>query len=77
MLLAGTLSAGEFRDIQCHNVHVGRFAAIHFDHPGTLTVCEFEVFGGKFPSRCLPDDLMNSNETYANSCLYNKTLYLF
>ena len=24
--------------------------AIYFDHPGTLTVCEFQVFGGKFLS---------------------------
>ena len=47
LYMTGALSAGEFRDIQCHNVHVGRFVAIYFDHPGTLTICEFQVFGGK------------------------------
>ena len=48
--MTGALLAGEFRDIKCQNFHAGRFVAIFFDHPGTLTVCEFEVFGGKFPS---------------------------
>ena len=50
LYMAGTLLANEFRDIRCNNVHVGRFVAIYFGHPGTLTVCEFEVFGRKFPS---------------------------
>ena len=45
-----TLSAGEFRDIECRNFHVGKFVAIYFDHPGILTVCEFQVYGSKFPS---------------------------
>ena len=49
--ITGALSAGEFRHIQCHNVHVGRFVAIYFGHHGRLSVCEFEVFGGKFPAR--------------------------
>ena len=49
-----SLSAAEFRDVQCDSHHVGRFAAIYFDHPGILTVCELEVYGGKLPSRlCL------------------------
>ena len=47
--MTGALSADEFRNIECHNVHTGRFVAIYFDHPGRLTVCEFEVFAGKFP----------------------------
>ena len=41
------LSAGEFRDIKCSNVHVGRFVAVHLVGPGILTVCELEVYGGK------------------------------
>ena len=45
--MTGAFLAGEFRDIKCQNIHAGRFVAIYFDHPGTLTVCEFEVFGGK------------------------------
>ena len=47
--MIGALTAGEFRDIRCVNIHTGRFVAIYFGHSGTLTVCEFEVFGGKFP----------------------------
>ena len=48
--MTGALLAAELRGIRCQNIHTGRFVAIFFDHPGTLTVCEFEVFGGKFPS---------------------------
>ena len=51
LYITGTLSAGEFRNIECDNVHTGRFVAIYFNHSGALTVCEFEVFGGKFLCR--------------------------
>ena len=47
--MTGSLSADGLQEIRCQNAHAGRFAAIYFDHPGTLTVCEFQVFGGKFP----------------------------
>ena len=47
LYITGTLSADEFRYIDCYPVHMGRFVAIYFDHPGNLTVCEFEVFKGK------------------------------
>ena len=48
--MTGALEDGEFRDIKCNSVHVGRFVAIYFDHIGTLTVCEFQVFGSKLLS---------------------------
>ena len=41
------LSAGEFRDVQCDTHQVGRFLAIRLNNPGYLTICEFEVYGGK------------------------------
>ena len=41
VFMIDTLSAGEFRGIECRNIHVGKFVAIYFDHPGVLTVCEF------------------------------------
>ena len=47
MNMTGAMLAGEFREIKCKSVHAGRFVAIYFDHPGTLTVCELQVFGGK------------------------------
>ena len=46
--MAGALSAGEFRYFECRIYRVGRFVAIYFDHPGVLTVCEFEMYGGRF-----------------------------
>ena len=46
--MTGAMLAGQFREIRCNNVHAGRFVAIYFDHPGTLTVCELQVFGGGF-----------------------------
>ena len=49
MLMAGAVKEDVFEDIRCDNVHRGRFAAIFLDNPGILTVCEFEVYGGKFP----------------------------
>ena len=48
--MTGALLPGKLREIRCQNVHAGRFVAIFFDHPGSLTVCEFEVYGGKFPT---------------------------
>ena len=47
--MAGAVSAGWFLEIMCNNFHAGRFVAVYFDHPGILTVCEFQVFGGRFP----------------------------
>ena len=45
------MGAGDFKKIQCKKgrYNMGRFVAIYFGHPGTLTVCEFEVYGGRFP----------------------------
>ena len=45
--MTDALGAGEFRTIRCANSHVGRFVAIYFDHPGILTVCELEIYGGE------------------------------
>ena len=45
----GAVGSGEFRTIPCNHFHMGRFVTIYFDHPGTLTVCEFEVYRGRFP----------------------------
>ena len=59
--MAGALSAGEFRYIECRNYRVGRFVAIYFDHPGVLTVCEFEVYGGRFPSRFFSQNFQIQN----------------
>ena len=50
IIIIGALSAGKFRGIECSNFYVGRFVSIYFDHPGVLTVCEFEVYGSTFPS---------------------------
>ena len=47
--MTGTVVADEIQEIRCDNIYSGRFVAIYFNHPGTLTVCEFRVFGGKFP----------------------------
>ena len=53
MFIIGALGPGEFRTIQCNGFHTGRFVAIYFDHDGTLTVCESEVYGGMFSSGLL------------------------
>ena len=50
LIIKGALSAGEFQGIECSNFYVGKFVSIYFDHPGVLNVCEFEVYGSKFPS---------------------------
>ena len=50
--MTGALSAGEFRYIEYQNYRVGRFVAIYFDHPGVLTVCEFEVSGWRTFLKC-------------------------
>ena len=46
--IIGAVPNGKFQTIQCHHIHTGRFVAIYFGHPGILTVCEFEVYGGRF-----------------------------
>ena len=43
----GALSAGELRDIQCTQLHSGRYVAIQLQGKEYLTLCEVEVFGGK------------------------------
>ena len=50
-LITGSVGDGEFITVKWANDvgHTGRFVAIYFDHPGTLSVCEFEVYGGRFP----------------------------
>ena len=48
LLITGEVGQGEFRTVVCDNNHIGRFVVIYFDHPGTLTVCEFEVYSGMF-----------------------------
>ena len=47
--MTGMIGADDLHKIRCNIVHTGRFVSIFFDHPGALTVCEFQVFGGKFP----------------------------
>ena len=42
------VGGGRFKTIQCDHYYTGRYVAIYFGHPGVLTVCEFEVYGGKF-----------------------------
>ena len=45
------MGPGENITIECDNNigHTGQFAAIYFGHEGSLTVCEFEVYVGRFP----------------------------
>ena len=49
LFIIGAVGAGMFKTIQCSQFHMGRYVAIYFGHPGVLTVCEFEVYGGRFP----------------------------
>ena len=44
------MASGKFQTIKCDHIHTGRFVAIYFGHPGVITVCEFEVYGGRFSS---------------------------
>ena len=60
LYITGAMLAGEFCEIRCNNVHAGRFVAIYFDHPGILTVCEFQVFGGKF-SEAIFSNVLSAN----------------
>ena len=46
--IIGAVEAGAFKLIQCDHYYQGRYVAIYFGHPGTLTVCEFQVYGGRF-----------------------------
>lgn len=46
----GKLGAGEFRDIQCTGLNVGRYVAIQLQGKNYLTLCEVEVFGSKLIS---------------------------
>ena len=48
IFIIGTVGSGVFQIVQCNQYYKGRYVAIYFDHPGVLTVCEFEVYGGKF-----------------------------
>ena len=59
--ITGALSAGELRYIECRNVHVGRFVAVYFDHPGVLSVCELEVYGGRLP-KGICQNIISMNE---------------
>ena len=45
--IIGALNPGQLKTIDCIKHPFGRYVAIYFDHPGILTVCEFEVYGGK------------------------------
>ena len=69
------LSAGEFQDIQCTGDQVGRFVAIYLDHPGYLTVCEFEVYGSKHFLTLSKNDLLDFE--IEKWCLTNKLLTIF
>ena len=46
--IIGAVVAGAFKTIQCDSYFQGRYVAIYFGHPGVLTVCEFQVYGGRF-----------------------------
>ena len=46
--IIGPVADGKFKTIQCHHYYKGRFVAIYKDYGGVLTVCEFEVYGGRF-----------------------------
>ena len=43
----GQLGDGETRNIECSEIHSGRFLAVYLDHNGILTLCEVQVFGCK------------------------------
>ena len=54
--LTGVLSPDEFRTFTCREVHVARYVAIQLSGKRYLTLCEVEVYGGKFPMvslRCM------------------------
>ena len=46
--IIGAVGAGKLLTVTCDHFYTGRYVAIYFGHPGTLTVCEFEVYGGRF-----------------------------
>ena len=73
--MAGALSVGEFHYIECQNYRVGRFIAIYFDHPGVLTVCEFEVSNNDFFGN---KSLINLNMMFLQSpCVFPVFFFLF
>ena len=43
----GQLGAGETRNIQCSEIHSGRFLSIYINDYGRLSLCEVQVFGCK------------------------------
>ena len=45
LFFLGQLGNSETRNIQCSEVHSGRFLSIYLDHDGILTLCEVQVFG--------------------------------
>ena len=49
--ILGKLEDGETRNIQCSEVHSGRFLSIYLDHNGILSLCEVQVFGCKWSLR--------------------------
>ena len=48
LFFLGQLGNSETRNIQCSEVHSGRFLSIYLDHDGILTLCEVQVFGCKW-----------------------------
>ena len=46
----GALGPDEFRTFTREQIDVARYVAIHSEDSGFLTLCEVEVYGGKFPS---------------------------
>ena len=48
VFVIGEVGSGKLKTIQCDHYYKGRYVRIMFDHPGVLTVCEFEVYGGRF-----------------------------
>ena len=49
IFITGAVKGGKFQTIKCDHIHTGYYVAIYFGHPGILNVCEFEVYGGRFP----------------------------
>ena len=47
--ILGALRDGEFRGVLCDKFYTGRYVAIYMPQGGILSVCEFEVYAGRYP----------------------------